>query len=508
MNVFTTSQIRDIDNYTIKHEPVASIDLMERAAAACVNWLNNTFNRNTQFLIFAGPGNNGGDGWAIARLLAEKGYIHVRFFLLNISTTLSADSGINRDRLIQQNIVPIAIVNSTDDFPEINEKDVVIDALFGSGLGRPLTGIAAALVKHINAAHCRVVSIDIPSGLMGEDNSGNDPEAIIRADYTLSFQFPKIAFFFAENENYTGRWFILNIGLHPEAIEKTDTPYYYLEESDIRKLLKPRRKFSHKGTYGHALLIAGSYGMMGAAVLASKACLRSGAGLVSAHIPVRGYEIMQSSIPEAIISIDPSEICFSKVPDLVPYNAIGVGPGIGMQKPTLNAIKELFTNCTKPAVIDADALNLISLNKELIKLIPKNSIITPHPKEFERLAGKFKNGYERLMNQIEFSKKYQIIVILKGAFTTISLPDGRCYFNSTGNPGMATGGSGDVLTGIIVSLLAQGYEPAKAAITGVFLHGQAGDIAASRYGYEALIASDIIAHLSDAFIQLNKNTSI
>ncbi len=508
MNVFTTGQIRDIDNYTIKHEPVASIDLMERAAAACVNWLINTFIRDTQFIIFAGPGNNGGDGWAIARLLAEKGYVHIRFFLLNISASLSADSEVNRKRLIQQNIVPITLINSTDDFPEISEKDVVIDALFGSGLSRPLNGIAAALVKHINAAHCKIVSVDIPSGLMGEDNSENDPEAIIRANYTLSFQFPKIAFFFAENENYTGKWILLNIGLHPEAIEKMKTPYYYLEENDIRKLIKPRKIFSHKGNYGHALLIAGSYGMMGAAVLATKACLRTGAGLVTAHIPVKGYEIMQSSIPEAIVSLDPSEVCFSKTPDLTPYNAVGVGPGIGKQAPTLKALKDLFTMYAKPLVIDADALNLLSDNKELIKLIPKNSIITPHPKEFERLAGKFKNGYDRLMNQIDFSEKYQLIVVLKGAYTTISLPDGRCYFNSTGNPGMATGGSGDVLTGIIVSLLAQGYEPEKAAIAGVFIHGMSGDIAACNFSHEALIASDIIDHLGDAFIQLKKSTSL
>lgn len=508
MKIFTTSQIREIDEYTIKNEPVASTDLMERAATACVRWFTEKFDSNTQIFIFAGPGNNGGDGWAIARLLAGKGYLHIRFFLLNISSSLSHDAAINRERLIQQNIVQIGLINSPDDFPVINEETVVIDALFGSGLSRPLAGIAAALVKHINKAHCKVISVDIPSGLMGEDNTANDPDAVIRADYTLSFQFPKIAFFFAENENYTGRWYILDIGLHKEAIEKTKTPYFYLEENDIRKLIRPRKKFAHKGTFGHALLIAGSYGMMGAAVLAAKACLRAGAGLVSAHIPARGYEIIQTSIPEAIVSIDPSEICFSQVPDLIPYNAIGIGPGIGTHSPTLKALKELLTSCTRPVVIDADALNIISANKELIKLIPKDSILTPHPKEFERLAGKFVSGYDRLIKQTEFSEKHQIIVVLKGAHTTISLPDGRCYFNSTGNPGMATGGSGDVLTGIIVSLLAQGYEPAEAAKAGVFIHGLAGDIAAHKNGYEALIASDIISHMGDAFLQINKKEEV
>ncbi len=508
MKLFTTSQIREIDEYTIKHEPVASIDLMERAATVCVSWLSEKFDSNTQLFIFAGPGNNGGDGWAIARLLAGKGYLHIRFFLLNISSSLSHDAAINRERLIQQNIVQIGLINSPDDFPVINEEAVVIDALFGSGLSRPLAGIAAALVKHINKAHCQVISVDIPSGLMGEDNTENDHDTIIRADHTLSFQFPKIAFFFAENENYTGRWHILDIGLHNEAIENIKTPYFYLEEKDIRNFIRPRKKFSHKGTFGHALLIAGSYGMMGAAVLAAKACLRTGAGLVSAHIPARGYEIIQTSIPEAIVSIDPSEICFSQVPDLIPYNAIGIGPGIGTHSPTLKALKELLTSCTRPAVIDADALNLISVNKDLIKLIPKNSILTPHPKEFERLAGKSISGYDRLKKQTEFSEKHQLIVVVKGAHTTISLPDGRCYFNSTGNPGMATGGSGDVLTGIITSLLAQGYAPTEAAMAGVFLHGLAGDIAAFKYGHEALIASDIIACIGEAFQQIKKNDEL
>ncbi len=508
MKLFTTSQIREIDDYTIKHEPVASIDLMERAATACVSWLTNKFNSDTQFVIFAGPGNNGGDGWAIARLLAEKGYIHVRFFLLNISASLSADSVINRERLMRQNIIGVKLINSPEDFPTLSEQDVAIDALFGSGLHRPLAGIAAALVKHINNAHCKVVSVDMPSGLMGEDNTENDPDAVIKADYTLSFQFPKISFFFAENENFTGRWHIMDIGLHQDSIRKINSPYYFLEKNDIIEIIRPRKKFAHKGTFGHALIIAGSYGMMGAAVLAAKACLRTGAGLVSVHIPVRGYEIMQVSVPESIVSIDPSEVCFSELPDLIPYNAIGVGPGIGTHSPTLKALQKLLTACARPLVIDADALNLISVNKEMIKLIPKNSILTPHPKEFERLAGAFTNGYDRLKKQIAFSEKYQLIVVLKGAHTTISLPDGRCYFNSTGNPGMATGGSGDVLTGIIVSLLAQGYEPDEAAKAGVFLHGLAGDLAALKHGFEALIASDIIAHIGDAFLHIGKISKV
>jgi hydroxyethylthiazole kinase-like uncharacterized protein yjeF len=502
MKVFTTRQIREIDACTIGHEPVASIDLMERASVTCTSWLTEKYDRTANFVILAGPGNNGGDGWAIARLLAERGNTGIRFFLLPLSTELSSDSSINRQRLIDQNLVPISIIESTEQFPVLRKDDIVIDALFGSGFTRPLSGLAAALVKHVNLAGCTIIAIDIPSGLMGEDNSSNTPDSIIRARHTLTFQFPKLAFFFGENEDYTGEWKSLNIGLHDECIKKTETPYHYINGNEIARLFSPRKKFSHKGTFGHALLIAGSNGMMGAAVLASKACLRSGAGLVSTHVPSTGYPIMQSSVPESIVSIDQSAECFSQIPDLVPYNALGVGPGIGTREPVFKALKELFSEYNRPMVIDADALNLIAAHNDLLGLIPENSILTPHPKEFERLAGIFKNGYERLMKHIEFARNRNVTVVLKGANTAIAMPDGNCYFNSTGNPGMATGGSGDVLTGIILSLLAQGYEPSNAALAGVYIHGLAGDIAAMSLGQQALIASDIIDNLGNAFMRL------
>jgi len=500
MKIFTTRQIRELDGYTIEHEPVASIDLMERAAMACAKWLCAHFDRHASLVILAGPGNNGGDGWAIARLLAEKGYREIRLYLAAFSAELSPDAAVNRQRLMDQHLVPVSVMDSADQFPVIRPTDIVIDSLFGSGLSRPLSGLAAKLVKHINTAGCRVISIDIPSGLMGEDNTGNQPENIISADHTLTFQFPKLSFFFPENEVFVGEWTVLDIGLHRKGIEDTGSPFHYVVRDDIACLMKPRSRFSHKGTYGHALLIAGSYGMMGAAILASKACLRTGAGLVTAHVPLKGYEIMQTSVPEAIVNMDPGEEFFSRVPDIVPYNAVGIGPGIGTRAVVQKALKDLLLKCHVPLVIDADALNLVAARKELLKQIPENSILTPHPKEFERIAGAYQNGYDRLMKQIDFARHYKIIVVYKGANTTIALPDGRCYFNSTGNAGMASGGSGDVLTGMILSLLAQGYNPSEAAMAGVYLHGFAGDLAAQKMGRQALIASDIIDHIGKAFL--------
>lgn len=501
MKVFTTSQIRDIDAATIKNEPVASIDLMERAAQACADWLSERFDRDDPFMIFAGPGNNGGDGWAIARLIADKGFTNIHLYQVQLSAELSPDSAVNRQRLIRQDRVPVSVIGSSADFPTISPPAMVMDALFGSGLSRPLQGLAAELVKHINTSGCRVIAVDIPSGLMGEDNAGNTMDSVVRAHHTLTFQFPKLSFFFPENEAFIGEWTVLDIGLHRESIEKIPVPYYYIDGTDIAIRISPRRKFSHKGTYGHALLLAGSYGMMGAAVLASRACLRAGVGLLTAHIPKQGYWIMQIAVPEAIVSLDPSEECFSELPDLKPYTAAAVGPGIGTRPAVKEALNFLFLKCGVPLVIDADALNLIAVHKEMQQRIPENSILTPHPKEFERLAGKTDTGYERLMKQIEFARIHKVIVVLKGANTSIAMPDGTCFFNSTGNPGMATGGSGDVLSGILLSLLAQGYKPADAALVGIYLHGLAGDCAATKTGRHALIASDIIDNLGDAFLK-------
>ena len=502
MKILTSQQIREVDSYTISNEPIASIDLMERAATACSGWLAENYKTSASFKIFAGPGNNGGDAWAVARLLADKGYRKINLYLLDIADRLSPDSEINRQRLVSQKIVKIRNLKSEGDFPELAESDIIIEGLFGSGLTRPLSGLAAALVNHINMSGAEIIAIDIPGGLFGEDNSKNKRENIIKADYIMTFQFPKLSFFFAENEPFAGEWHVLPIGLHQKFIDNVSTPYNYLTESEISEILRARKKFSHKGTFGHGLLIAGSYGMMGAAVLGARAALRTGAGLITAHVPGLGYNIIQTAIPETIVSIDSSDTSFTQFPELSAFNAIAVGPGLGHSEDSRKALKELLKKANVPLIIDADALNFISTSKELLTQIPENSILTPHPGEFRRLFGKYNDDYSRNRAQMEYAIKHNVYIVLKGAHTTVACPDGTCYFNTTGNPGMATAGSGDVLTGMILSLMTQYYEPKEAAIAGVFLHGLAGDIAARQKGEDALIASDITDNISGAFLNL------
>jgi hydroxyethylthiazole kinase-like uncharacterized protein yjeF len=503
MKVFTSDQIRKIDAYTIEHEPVASIDLMERAALALASWFRERFNQETEFLLLAGPGNNGGDAWALARILFHHGYENIRFYLLGKVDDISHDSKINRTRLIDETDIQINAMEEEADFPFITGGEWVVDALFGSGLSRPLSGLAKELVQYINdSAKTGLIAVDIPSGLFGEDNTDNDTNAIIKANFTLSFQFPKLAFFMSDNFEYVGYWETLSISLHEEAIKETETTFYTLEQGKVESLVIVRPKFAHKGTFGHVLVVAGSYGMMGAAVLATRAAVASGAGLVTAHVPRFGYEIMQSSVPESLICLDESDLIFTEVNHLERYTAIAVGPGINTKTNTVRAMKDLIDKAEVPMVIDADGVNILAQNKEWMNTLSENTIITPHPGEFDRLTHKHSSHHERILTQIELSKKNKIVVVLKGAHTSISLADGTVWFNTTGNPGMAKGGSGDVLTGIISSLLAQGYSCEDAAMLGVFIHGRAGDIALERKGYHALTPSDMINNLGRAFKNL------
>lgn len=506
MKIFKAEQIRKADQYTIENEPIKSIDLMERAALQLRIWIENNYSITIPVRIFVGPGNNGGDGWALARLLSKVGFSDLQLFLLDISNKISPDSEINRQRLKDYQKIGVITIRSESDFPELKSSDLIIDGLFGSGLSRELSGLAAKLVEHLNKSEkFQVIAIDIPSGLFAEPVDGNKIGPAIKADHTLSFQFPKLSFFFSEFTEFVGNWHVLPIGLHTDFINKEPTSFHYIVEEDIREYIKPRNKFSHKGTYGHALIIAGSYGMMGAAVLSTRAAVSSGTGLVTAHIPRLGYEILQIAVPEALASIDESDLIYTGGPDFIKYSAVAVGPGLNQKSNTRKAIEELFETCNKSLVIDADALNIIAQNQKLLELIPENTIITPHPGEFDRLTKKHQSHYSRLQSQINFSIKHKLIVVLKGAHTSIALPDGSVYFNSTGNPGMATGGSGDILTGMLVALLAQGYEPEIASKIGVFLHGRAGDYAAEKFGQHGLSASSIIEFIGPAFKKLEKN---
>ncbi|MFO7940344.1 MAG: NAD(P)H-hydrate dehydratase [Bacteroidales bacterium] len=498
MKLFASQLISQIDKYTIENEPILSISLMERAALACTIWIKNRYPVTKQVKVFVGPGNNGGDGLAIARQLANSGY-QVTVYLVKIASQLSADAQVNLNRLNEIPEISLRSLTEADSLPSLSPKDLIVDSLFGSGLSRPLEGLAASVVSHINKVGAQVVAIDIPSGLFGENNQENNGAPIIRATYTLTLQFPKVSFFFSENYPYIGHWDVLPIGLHEEKIRTLETPYYYTLKNNLQKYITPRQTFGHKGTFGHGLLIAGSYGKMGAAVLSSRAALRTGLGLLSSHIPKSGYTIMQTAVPESMVSIDWSDIMFTTLPDLTPFNAIGVGPGLGTKPNSIKALLALIGSAKVPMVIDADGLNILSQNQQVYGQLPKNTILTPHPKEFERLVGPVSSGYDRMQKAREFAQKYQIILVVKGAYTMVVDSSGKVMFNSTGNPGMGTAGSGDVLTGILLGLLAQGYAPIVAARMGVFLHGLAGDLAAEKHTQLSMVAGDIIEQLGAAY---------
>lgn len=507
MKILPVSLIRAADEYTIMQEPVSSIDLMERAAAACYGWIEKNISKDFKIKAFCGSGNNGGDGLAIARMLLASGF-RVEVFCLSPVEKMSDSCRINYERMRDAGCGTrdsdfILRVIDPGDLPEISGRDVVIDAIFGSGLARPAKGLAADVIDRINAGGAMVLAIDVPSGLFCDSPTGKATgQSVIRADVTLTFAPPKLAFFFPENDIFAGTWHLLDIGLSRDFLDSADVENFMLEAGDIRTILRKRSKFSHKGNYGHALIVSGSRGKMGAAVLSARACLRSGPGLVTMCVPGSGPSVLQAAVPEAMLVIDPDEDHFTQVPGLGSYTAVAVGPGIGTEPGTATALKILIQEARRPVIFDADAINILSMNKTWLGFIPAGSVFTPHPKEFERLAGKSSDNFERNRMQRDFSVKYQCYVVLKGAHTAITTPGGQCFFNTTGNPGMATGGSGDVLTGIITGLMAQGYSSLESCLLGVYIHGLAGDMALRNAGFEALIAGDITENLGKSFQSL------
>lgn len=500
MKIFTSTQIHELDRYTIEHEPIKSIDLMERAGKAITHAITEEWTTHTPVVVFAGPGNNGGDALAVARLLINEGY-KVKTYLFNITNHLSDDCVLNRQRLLDgKHAKDLIEVTAKFDPPELTADMLVVDGLFGSGLNKPLAGGFASLVKYINQSPAKVVSIDVPSGLMSEDNTYNVRANIIHAYLTLTLHERKLSFLFGDAQQFIGKLKVLDIRLSPEYIQKTEAQYHVLEENDIRSRLLHRDDFAHKGKMGNALIVAGSYGMAGAAVLATRACLRSGVGKVTAITPKKNYDIMQIAVPEAVLQMDHEETAFTEAVDTDGFDALGIGPGLGRQETTAIAMIAQIRRAQCPIVADADALNILASHRAWMQQLPKGIIMTPHPKELDRLTGSPANAdYERLHRTCELAKSLQAYIILKGHNSALCLPNGNVFFNPTGNSGMATAGSGDVLTGIITTLLARGYHQQNACIVGMYLHGLAGDLAAKELGKESLVASDIIDHLPQAF---------
>jgi len=503
MKILTNSQIRELDQHTIESEPVSSIDLMERAARAIVAELKPLCAKGQRIAVFAGPGNNGGDALAVARMMAGEGYA-VEVYLFNIHDHLSDECARNRQRILEMKTA-VAFKEISLDFnpPQLGSDTIVIDGLFGVGLSKPLSGGFASLVKYINQSQARVVSIDMPSGLMSEDNSYNIRSNIVRADLTLTIGQPKLAMYMADAQPFVGRLQVVDIGYDEAFISASDSPYSTTTAKEASLLLRRRGDFVNKGDMGSALIVAGSYGMAGAAVLCAKACLRAGAGKVTAHSPRCNYSVLQTAVPEAMMHSDKDDLIVGATVETSGFDAVAIGPGLGTDESTAVAVIGQIRRTQCPMVVDADALNIIGSHRAWMQQLPKDIILTPHPKEFDRLTGTASaSDFERLGRARDMAERLGDTVVLKSHFTAVCSPDGTVAFNTSGNSGMATAGAGDVLTGVITALLARGYQTREAAILGVYLHGLAGDIAAERYGKESLVAGDIIESLPEAFKRL------
>lgn len=512
MNLLSAAQIRELDQATIREQRTTSTALMERAAIALASWVHSHYTPTEagEILLLCGPGNNGGDGLALARLLFMAGYA-VRLGLLP-AARYSDDYQYNHHVLPK--VIPITELQP-DALPAIEPGTLVVDALFGTGLSRPLDGLAAAVVQHLNASQARVVAVDLPSGLLADGPQPDPAAPVVHAAHTLSFGLPKLAFLLPQNEDYVGEWHVLNIGLSQEFIDQAASPWHLTRLPGGRgfdaalaaprpDVTLPRRgKFAYKNTFGHALLLAGSRGKMGAAVLAAGSCLRGGVGLLTVCVPGDGYDIIQTTRPEAMCLPDPQADFLSELPDLKPYQAVGIGPGLGQDAASRAVLEKLLRTVAVPLVIDADALNLLAENRALLDLLPENTVLTPHIGEFTRLTEKARDDYHRLELLREFAQQHKCVVVLKGAYTAVAAPNGEVYFNSTGNPGMGTGGSGDVLTGLLLALRAdQRLDALLATRLAVLAHGHAGDLAAAETGEAGLIAGDLVQHIGPALRQL------
>jgi len=503
MKIFSVQQVQKWDAFTIDKEGISSIKLMERAAVSCFGWIVQNFDEFYCFKIFCGKGNNGGDGLALARLLNSIKY-QVSVFIPDNDKPGSPDFEKNLEKL-KKTSVHISVLQNQNSFPQFSEKDIIIDALFGTGLNKPVTGFYKEIIRYINANTYQTIAIDVPSGLYIDKSTvaENKNASVIKADYTLTFQNQKLAFLVEENEPYTGKVVFFDIGLSKDYETSTPTPFEYVDDEIIKGIYQPRKNFANKGNYGYASLLCGSYGMMGAAVLSSLACLRSGVGKLTSVVCEAGYGIMQTAVPEAMCIVS-GEKHISDFDDFQHFDVVGIGPGIGKLTSHVQLLENLFKSFKKPIVVDADALNILSENQELYSSVPADTVITPHPKEFERLFGKSKSDFDRINKAIEKAKEFKIYIVLKGHHTLIATPDGKGYFNSTGNPGMATAGAGDALTGIITGLLAQKYSPLQSCLLGVYLHGLAGDMASEKLSQEALIAKDIVDTLGAAFKKIQQ----
>ena len=502
MKIFSKEQIYQGDKLTAKKQNITSTDLMERAGTQIFNWLHMRMQgAQVPIHIFCGIGNNGGDGLVVARHLVTHGY-NVKTYIVNHSTTRSKDFLANYDRIKNATKNWPVLLGADDDLPVIDGNDIIVDAVFGIGINRPVDDWVKAIFTHFKASKAFVLSVDIPSGLH-TDKLPEDTDAIVNAGYTLSFQTPKLVFFLPETAEYTTQWEALDIGIDPEFLYTTETESELIGKNEVLPIYQPRKKYSNKGNFGHTLIIGGSYGKIGAVALASRSALSVGAGKVTAYVPKCGYIPLQAGFPEAMVITDADDEKITTINFDIEPTVIAFGVGVGTDTETISAFETFLKTNKTPLVIDADGLNILAKKKALLKLLPENTILTPHLKELQRLIGDWKDDFEKLKKTKALSKKYKVIVVIKGA-NTITVFQDKLYVNSTGNPGLATAGTGDVLTGMITGLLSQGYEALSAAVFAIYLHGKSADLVIEDLGYQSLIASHVIEGISDAYLDLFK----
>ena len=500
MKILSAQQMRSIDGETLKDQGVNSLDLMERAATVVFEEVKRLHPRMDceTFYIFCGKGNNGGDGLVIARLLNQEQAL-VKVYLIDVEE-YSADNLANQKRLFNQLIQKI----NPEEQVDIPSNAIVLDCLFGYGLNTVLTAEWNGIISSINGCGAKIYAVDMPSGLLA-DKSTPLEALVVRADFVFTFQAPKLALLLPENQWYVKDFKVLDINLSRRAIDETETNFFYVDQLLVASFYRKRRKFDHKGTFGHTLIIGGSKGKMGAVQLALRAALRAGCGLATAYVPASGNTVLQTAVPEAMVLTDPEQDFISQIPSITSYQSIGIGIGMGTTQYTSDALKVFISNeSNTPLVLDADALNILACEPDLWAFVPADSILTPHPKELSRILGPWKDDFEKMEKVKEFAFKHQFYILVKGANSMMVMPDGALYFNSTGNVGMATGGSGDILTGIVTALLGQGYSSKQALIMGVYIHGRAADIAVEKIGVYSLLPSDTINHLSNALIAIEQ----
>jgi hydroxyethylthiazole kinase-like uncharacterized protein yjeF len=499
MKILSAEQTRAWDQATIERQDITSVGLMERAAKACTDWLVNRYSPSTPFIVICGTGNNGGDGLAITRMLLLKGYSAMAF-LVKYSDKHSGDNEANLSLLKSQFPTALSIVKQGDNITELPVEIVIIDALFGTGLNRGVDGYQAAFISQLNKLRNEKVAIDVPSGML-TDGSATQDAVVLEVNHTLTLQQYKRAMLHPERGAACGEIHVVDIGLDKAYVEAADSHWYTLDSELARQTYKPRAPFTHKGTHGTAYLIGGTHGLIGAVLLATQAAGRAGAGKVRALVPECGYTVLQTAAPEAMCNTSGDQY-LEAIEGWESAKGIGIGPGLGNNPQTVQAFRNFLNRVDRPIIMDADALNLLGEQKDLLKLVPKKSILTPHPKEFERMFGKTDDSFKRAELVRDKARELELIIVAKDRYTIVALPDGKCYYNIPGNAGLATGGSGDVLCGIITGLLAQGYEPEAVALLGVYLHAAAGDIAVRGMGMEALVAGHIVAHIGQAFLTL------